>query len=280
MTDLQIGLLVIGAAAIAGVVVYNRIQERATRREAERAFASAHPDALLEEPPGRREPTLGPEPSTPVSLPRRATPPSDPRVDYVIDIHGVGEAVLRPRWATLERRFGRRAKLGETEGALQATLQMVNRSGVVSEAELLGFRAAVESMAAAHGAKVSAPPMREALQAAQGLDRACADVDVQVALHVLGPAQVKLGPEAFSVTPRADGLTLLLDVPRTPDLPKSYATMVDTARRLGGRLVDDNGTPLDERSLAAIGAEVESLRGRLAEIGIEPGSPLALRLFS
>jgi hypothetical protein len=56
--------------------------------------------------------------------------------------------------------------------------------------------------------------------------------------------------------------------------------MVEAARRLGGRVVDDNGNSLDERSLAAIGVEVESLRGRLAEIGIEPGSPLALRLFS
>ena len=56
--------------------------------------------------------------------------------------------------------------------------------------------------------------------------------------------------------------------------------MVEAARRLGGRVVDDNGNSLDERALSAIGVEVESLRNRLAEIGIEPGSPLALRLFS
>jgi len=58
MTDLQIGLLVIGAAAVAGVLVYNRLQERATRRQAERAFGSQHADVLLDAPPERREPTL------------------------------------------------------------------------------------------------------------------------------------------------------------------------------------------------------------------------------
>ena len=34
MTDLQLGLLIIGAVAVAGVLVYNRAQERATRRDA------------------------------------------------------------------------------------------------------------------------------------------------------------------------------------------------------------------------------------------------------
>ena len=32
MTDLQVGLLVLGGVAVFGVVVYNRIQERSVRR--------------------------------------------------------------------------------------------------------------------------------------------------------------------------------------------------------------------------------------------------------
>ena len=113
------------------------------------------------------------------------------------------------------------------------------------------------------------------------LDRACADVDVQIALHVIGPATKEIAKDGFSVAPRNDGgLTLLLDVPRTPNLPKSYASMVKAARHLGGRMVDDNGNNLDERALAAIGTEIESLRARMTEIGVEPGSPLAQRLFS
>lgn len=58
MTDLQLGLLVVGALAVAGVLVYNRLQERSVKRTAERAFGSRHADALLDEPGPRREPSL------------------------------------------------------------------------------------------------------------------------------------------------------------------------------------------------------------------------------
>jgi hypothetical protein len=278
MTDLQIGLLVIGAAAVAGVLVYNRVQERATRREAERAFGSQHADVLLDAPPERREPTLGP--AAPPLMTKPASP-ADPRIDYVVEVRGTSAGAIRPGWPALQRRFARRATLIEAGGkSAHATLQMVSRNGVVSEGDLVEFRTQVETLAAAHGGQVSAPPMREALAAAQALDRVCADVDVQIALHVLGPAETSLRHEGFSVGQRADGVTLVLDVPRTPDLSRTYAAMVEAARRLGGRVVDDNGTSLDERALAAIGVEVESLHGRLTEMGVEPGSPLALRLFS
>ena len=271
-------MLLIGAAAIAGVLVYNRVQERATRREAERAFASRHADVLLEEPSGRREPTLEPAPPEPDAAEpgesRAPRPEVDPRLDYLIELEG--GTTPAAAWAPLERRFGRRAAFSEAAAALQ----MVSRNGVVGEAELVEFRAYVQRIARAHGAEVSAPPVREALEGAQALDRGCADVDVQIALHVLGPASGKVEGGPFSVTPRADGVTLLMDVPRTPALTQSYAAMVAAARRLGGRVVDDNGNALDERALAAIGVEVEGLRARLAQLGIEPGSPLALRLFS
>jgi hypothetical protein len=281
MTDLQIGLLVIGAAAVAGVLVYNRMQERATRRQAEQSFGSQHADVLLEAPPERREPTLD---LSAIPL-HEASPPAvkraDPRVDYVVELQGTSAGAIRPDWPALQRRFSRRATLTEGGGkSAHAALQMVSRNGVVSEGDLVEFRTQVETLAAAHGGKVSAPPMREALAAAQALDRLCADVDVQIALHVVDPAETSIRQEGFSVGQRADGVTLMLDVPRAPDLSRNYAAMVEAARRLGGRLVDDNGNSLDERALAAIGVEVESLRNRLVEIGIEPGSPLALRLFS
>lgn len=282
MTDLQIGLLVIGAAAVAGVLVYNRLQERATRRQAERAFGSQHADVLLDAPPERREPTLDLS-AMPVreASPPVAKPASDPRIDYVVEVQGTSAGAIRPDWPALQRRFSRRATLTEGGGkSAHAALQMVSRNGVVSEGDLVEFRTQLETLVAAHGGKVSAPPMREALAAAQALDRVCVDVDVQIALHVLGPAETSIRHEGFSVGQRADGVTLVLDVPRTPDLSRTYATMVEAARRLGGRVVDDNGNSLDERALAAIGVEVESIRNRLVEVGIEPGSPLALRLFS
>ena len=276
MTDLQLGLLVIGAVAVAGVLVYNRVQERATRREAQRAFGSQHADVLLDETASRREPTI--------EAPRQR--PAQPGFDYVIELEGTSAERLVAEWAEIERRFAPRVTL--TDCALnkaQAALQMVSRGGVIGEAELLEFRSQVEAIAAAHGASVSAPEMRLALEAAQELDRACVEVDIQIALHVLGVPQAELPRgESFQAAPRADGVTLLLDVPRTPAVEKTYEAMVRTARDMaaahGGRLVDDNGKPLDERALAAIRAELDAVRERLAELGIEPGSPLALRVFS
>jgi hypothetical protein len=141
-------------------------------------------------------------------------------------------------------------------------------------------------MAAALGARVSAPEMRGALDAARELDRVCADADIQVALHVLGigAAPARFDGAAFQATPRADGVTLTLDVARTPNPGSSYEAMARAGRELarsrGGRMVDDTGRELDERALAAIGAQLEAVRQALAGRGIETGSPLAARLFS
>jgi hypothetical protein len=270
MTDLQLGLLVIGAVAVAAVLLYNRRQERSVRREAERAFGSRHADILSGEPALRREPTIEPLPPRPVA----PVPRTDPRVDYVIRLSGVPLAAL-------EQRFRGKAVLFETDEAAHAALQMVSRRGVIGEAELSEFRAQAETLAASHGGKLSAPEMRSALEEAGAFDSSCAEVDIQIALHVLGTQALPPQSGAFQAVRRPEGgLTFLLDVPRTADLMGSYEAMVRTARELGGRLVDDNGNPLDERALAAIAHELEATRARLAELGIEPGSPLALRLFS
>src|SRR5690349_1407071 len=182
MTELQIGLAVIGALAVVAVVVYNRWQERGARRDAERAFGSRHADVLL--PQERREPTLEPRRPAP---PAGASPAE--RVDYVIELNlprPAAAALVHEAWAPVERRFSRRALLAVEERRIRAAFQLVSRNGVASDAEVVEFRSLVETMAAALGARVSAPEMRAALEAARELDRACADADVQVALHVVG----------------------------------------------------------------------------------------------
>jgi hypothetical protein len=271
MTDLQLGLLVIGVAAVAAVLLYNRRQERAVRREAERAFGSRHADLLAEEPGLRREPTIGPLPPRPVT-PVEAR--ADPRIDYVIRLSGVPLAAA-------EQRFSGKAMLFETKDAVHAALQMVSRRGVIGEAELLEFRSQAETLAASHGGTAAAAEMRRALEEASAFDSTCAEVDIQIALHVLGTEELPRAEGAFQAVRRPEGgVTFLMDVPRSADLLASYDAMVRTAQQLGGRLVDDNGNALDARALAAIRAELEATRARLAELGIEPGSPLALRLFS
>jgi hypothetical protein len=303
VTDLQLGLLAIGVAAVAAVLVYNRLQERKAGREAQRAFASQQPDALLGA--SREEPAQ----AAPRPLPRRMeVPPGgmpDPRLDYVIELdvgRGTLPATVLEHWKTLEHRFAHRARLAGSDGsswqqvaagdirsltALRAALQMVSRGGVIGDAELLEFRSGVESVGAALGAHISAPEMREALDAARSLDGICAEADIQVALHVVGGAldqAIEPGEHPFQIEPRADGVSLVLDVPRAADPARAFEAMARAGRALaasrGARLVDDNGNPLDERALAAIAAELQAVHARLAAAGVEPGSELALRLFS
>jgi ZipA, C-terminal FtsZ-binding domain len=47
MSDLQLGLLAIGVAVVAGVIAYNKWQEAKLRRRTEAAFGSRHGDVLL-----------------------------------------------------------------------------------------------------------------------------------------------------------------------------------------------------------------------------------------
>jgi hypothetical protein len=285
MTDLQFGLVVIGVVAVVGVFAYNRFQEGSARREAEKAFGSRHADVLLD----GKETTSPPPQEAPRSrggsLPAEAAP--DPRVDYIIRLEG-GSRPSRDEWAPLERRFARRALVGEADGdAWIAALQLVNRSGVTSEVELIEFRSGIETLAVKLGASVSAPEMREALHAAGELDGLCADADIQVALHVDGasaPQNDLHAGQPYQITSQGTRVTFTLDVPRVREVGRSYEAMSRAALQLaasaGGQLVDDNGKPVDERTLAAIGAQLDAVSRGLAQAGIEPGSPLALRLFS
>lgn len=283
MTDLTLGLLVAGGLAVAGVLLYNRLQERSARKQAERAFSSAHSDVLMGD--GRREPTLEPMRRKPEHL--RGTAP-DSRVDYIIELAlpASAEASLGEAWQPIAQRFSHRAMLFRpgAERCL-AALQLVSRAGVVPEPELIEFRTAVESLAAALGARATAPEMRATLQAARELDSTCAEADIQVALHVVGVApQQDFTGQPFQAAPREDGVTLTLDVARTAEPGRSYDAMARAGQALalaqGGRLVDDTGRELDERALATIRVQLEGVRRLLAGRGIEPGSPLALRLFS
>lgn len=285
MTDLTLGLLIAGLLAVAGVLIYNRLQERSARKRAEQAFASAHSDVLMAD--GRREPTLEPVPRT-VRAPSPNSAAPDPRVDYIIEVElpASAQAELGEAWRSIAQRFSRRASLASrgADGWL-AALQLVSRAGVVPEPELIEFRTAVESVAAALGGRATAPGMREALHAARELDSACAEADIQVALHVVGvPPEQDFAGQPFQAAARADGVTLTLDVARTAEPERSYDAMARAgqalARAQGGRLVDDTGRELDERALASIRAQLEAVRRLLAGRGIEPGSPLALRLFS
>ena len=347
MSDLQLGLVLIGVLVVVGVMAYNRFQERAAQRRADAAFKSGHADALLDQ--GGGDPLQGArEPSHRHSgddTPGRAATPPDARLDYVIELRGdrAAPAVeVIDQWRALARRFkdrvqiagssgeGRWHALGEGDSAAYASycagLQLVTRTGVVGEAELIEFRAGVENLAAKAGLHATSPEMKAALESARELDAFCADRDIQVALHVVSKvpegiprhAVLALG-ESHGLALEEDGrlshrdaagrlqfhvadrsgarldtqgpavsplmaLSLTMDVPRVADTQHSFEAMARLAgylaAELGGVMVDDNANALDERSLAAIEAQLVAVSAQLGERGFAPGEALALRLFS
>ena len=339
MSELQLGLLIVGVLAVGGVIVYNRYQERGVRRKVEQAFGARHADVLLANDAARREPSFAvpPSPRDEPMPPRVEEDLPDDRLDYVIELTAappVPTVLMAEGWNPLERRFGRRALLawqaddgrwrrglsGTAGGRAhwRAALQLVSRGGVVGEAELVEFRSEIETLAARTGATASAPEMREALERARALDADCADADIQVAIHVVGADGAGFAPDAVRQALEANGvavesrghwtqydaegralfsvigeeapdgtclrLTVTMDVPRTPELRRSYEAMVLVTRglaaTLGGSLQDDNGRVLDEHALSAIGAQLEAVRQDLERQGFPPGGARALRLFS
>jgi hypothetical protein len=332
MSDLQLGLLAIGVLLVAGVFAYNRYQERAAHHSAHEKLRSAPPDALLE-PAGRKEPSLAP-PMPPAVAVARTEPDQgalpDPIIDYVVDLSFAtpqSAGTLAEAWKPNEHRFAGQVLLAVSGGgaswrrlhagdalpveSLRAGLQLVTRTRTVNDAQLIEFRAAVETLAGATGGSVQAPELRQAAETARSLEQFCDDADLQVVIHVAAAEGAGLQRERVAAalkngfTPEENGryvlrdseantlyvlaasegaVSLTLDVPRVRDFPRVFRSMAsfakDLARDLGGTLVDDNRRPLDERALQAIAARLDTVRGTFEAHGIASGSAAALRLFS
>ncbi|MDP1673557.1 MAG: cell division protein ZipA C-terminal FtsZ-binding domain-containing protein [Burkholderiales bacterium] len=90
--------------------------------------------------------------------------------------------------------------------------------------------------------------------------------------------------EGHLVAMQTSGLTLLLDVPRIADgvavLDRMVKTGTALAASLGGQLVDDNRTPLQQAGLNRIRQQLQDIHAAMAAQDIAAGSPRALRLFA
>jgi FtsZ-interacting cell division protein ZipA len=108
--------------------------------------------------------------------------------------------------------------------------------------------------------------------------------DDQVLLYTLAARDGKAFSAATIDDAAPAALSLSLDVARVPDTRRSFESMARLAHQLatvlGGSIADDNGNTLDERAVAAIAQQLDTVRARLEAQGITPGSPTALRLFS
>jgi len=314
MTELQMGLLGLGATAVVGVIAFNKWQEYRHRKLAEKVLDVRHADVLLDEPvrdgfvadpaargerssgPGeepafdnapalaseRLEPVLridadpseewiepvdesragGDAPQRPaVSAPEalassasRALPdpvaqPADShrelkdrdipepvhllssQVDYIAALETVEPAASYQLLESQANVLARIRKpvhwLGFNEASrewdvivddgqsayrrIRVGLQLVDRQGPVSDAELSVFSVAMQDLADELMAITSLPARPGALQMAAELDAFCASVDIQIGINVISQAQVFHGTklralaEAAGMVIDADG---------------------------------------------------------------------------
>jgi len=134
------------------------------------------------------------------------------RFDFGKSVHACGLNTASGLWERL---------IPESEQSYRAFrlgLQLVDRTGSVSELRLASFRDLLVDIAAELQVEVKLPPLDEALRRAQQLDRFCADVDQMIGINLLAGGDRKLfGSEVATAAERvgmnlqADGTFHLLD---------------------------------------------------------------------
>ena len=88
-------------------------------------------------------------------------------------------------------------------------LQLVDRQGPVSDAELAFFHGAMQGLADATLAIVDLPPRPQALATAVELDAFCAGVDIQIGINVISQAQIFPGTKLRAL---AEAAGMIMDV--------------------------------------------------------------------
>ncbi|WP_374243708.1 cell division protein ZipA C-terminal FtsZ-binding domain-containing protein [Zoogloea sp.] len=359
ISDLQMGLIGAGGVVVVGIFAFNKWQERKHRKQMD-ALDSVEPlGAEAARPAASRvEPVIGGEaPARPQPTARevkdasaRRVPPLlpaevDERADWVVRIEAIEPVVggrlcqaaaehldglVKPlRWFGFSDTENRWDAIGPHSAAAYhwvcAALQLVDRRGPASDADLSRLAGGLQRMCDLFMAIPSLPAKADALSRAAELDRLCAGVDIQIGVNVVardhGFAGTKLrglaeaaglellGDGSFHARDEfgvsqfvlsnlepvlfaaeemrglvTQGVTLTLDVPRVADGVRVFERMMGVAQQLadalGGAVVDDNRSPFGEKAVGLIRAQIEQFQGQMAEQGIAPGSPLALRLFS
>jgi hypothetical protein len=314
MSDLQLALLAIGAVIIAGVFAYNAMAERKVRRAAEKAFGGTQGDALLD-PAERREPTMGglPSGSGAASMHDEVIAATDGPLGQAVGPGEAGESAITnridtvalvladdpvtveqvapfiARLATLEKPVLAEGMVGELWTPVDVTekrswrelrfaLQLADRSGPVSEEAIARFNDDVAAFCVSVGAVSQREAPALAAARARELDGFCAEVDIEVAVNVIGrhgatfglsriaslglemglavddegmlAARDPGGETAFAVrrferagvAPDASyttGLTFAMDVPTSSDAPAAFAHMLRTAETFCEKLAGE-----------------------------------------
>ena len=190
-------------------------------------------------------------------------------------------------------------------------VQISDRAGPLRVDELETFQLNIAKLGAALGGTVEWPDEQNPLTRAAELDAFCASVDVQIGINVVALAALadtKLrglaeangftreddgvfrrrdddGAEVLSMRQASPGaVSFTLDVPRVAREAAALALMAQCAKRFAagvdGKLVDDQGKPLNDAGIAAIQSSLATIYGRMEAAAMPAGSMIARRVFS
>jgi hypothetical protein len=197
---------------------------------------------------------------------------------------------------------------------LLVAVQIAHRKGALDEIDAARFVAATQQIALAVDADFDAPDVPRLVAQAAELDQLCARFDVQITLtvaaadspwtadailsaaSVLGFAATGSGRWELrestgellltltAPTLPAERLAMTIDVPltraETSPLTRQYDLADQLATRLGGRVVDDNGRPVQREAHFAVAAQLATLYEAMHAAGVVPGSERARRLYA
>ncbi len=204
MSDLQIGLIILGLVLILVVLVFNWFQDRRIRRQMQDQFPETQQDPLMGNGGAaqvRREPGFGlpPEPVGDPTAPDDAAE-VDAATEVVIDIsfgqpvsaselqsalQSVQKAGAKPIRIFAEREGGgHRARLRPNEqyASIQLAVLLANRSGPLTDIEWSQLWSLAQSLAERFDGALEGPEQDDVMQRAQDLDALCAGLDAQVGL--------------------------------------------------------------------------------------------------
>jgi len=319
MSDLQIGLILLGLALILLVVLFNWWQDWRARAALRPHFSASAHDPLLADAPGgeRREPVL-------VAEVWEDDGEVDPHIEAVIDVsfaQPVAAETLAPALQALvlaaakpvrlfAQNAGERVRLipGESCLTLQLAVLLANRAGPLSGVEWSSIWTAAQAL--------EGPELDRVVQAAVALDALCAGLDATVNLQLKLTAATELdlvlraahearfaprgdhlawidttgaarftllvnGAAAQDAPPerRVERLDLVLDVPNTAPEREAFSHMAAVAR-VHAEVLDDQGKPLAAGAEATVDQQLHELTARLEHAGLTPGSARCARVFA
>jgi hypothetical protein len=305
MSDLQIGLILLGVVLILVVLLFNWWQDRRIRQKMQEHFPEREHDPLMGSVPsaaGRREPGFG------LRDPVEELAPDDPAevdpgCEVVIDIHfaqpvstaqlqaavqSMHKAGNKPVRIFAEREGGgHRAKLRPNESyvSMQLSILLANRSGPLTDIEWSHLWSMAQRLAERFDGAIEAPEQEQVMVRAGQLDELCARLDAQVGLALRLPGtqavsditrvlkDVGFLPYGSQLAWMADTgvprFTVLFDGVHARDVQSAGVDRIDL-------LLDLPNSPPDEQAFSRMASVGRDLAGRLNAVLLDDqGNPVS-----